>query len=71
MTQGSSPRLHVGYESSKIKRYFKEDHALRTETTINNTYDFGLGGSLENPPELRTIGFDADCRRFLKVGTSG
>ena len=38
ITQGVIPSLHVGYKSSKIKQYFKEEKALRTETTINNTY---------------------------------
>ncbi len=40
VTQGVIPSLHVGYKSSKIKQYFKEGRALRTETTINNTHDF-------------------------------
>ena len=68
ITQGVIPSLHVGYKSSKIKQYFKEDHALRTETTINNTYDFGVGRNLENLPELRAIGFAANCR-LLEVET--
>ena len=68
ITQGVIPSLHVSYKSSKIKQYFKEDHALRTETTINNTHDFGLGRSLKNLPELRAIGFAANCR-LLEVET--
>nr|VFJ67940.1 MAG: hypothetical protein BECKFW1821C_GA0114237_101322 [Candidatus Kentron sp. FW] len=68
ITQGVIPSLHVSYKSSKIKQYFKENRALRTETTINNTYDFRLGRSLENLPDLRAIGFAANCR-LLEVET--
>ncbi len=39
---------------------------LRTETTINNTYDFGIGKRLHNLPKLREIGFAAN-RRLLAV----
>jgi DNA-binding transcriptional ArsR family regulator len=39
---------------------------LRTETTINNTYDFGVGRRLHNLPKLREIGFAAN-RRLLEV----
>ena len=40
--------------------------ALRTETTINNTRDFGIGKLLKNLPALRQIGFQAN-RRLLDV----
>lgn len=66
ITHGVIPSLHISYKSAKIKQYFKEDHALRTETTINNTRDFGLGRRLENLPALRAIGFAAN-RRVLDV----
>jgi hypothetical protein len=39
---------------------------LRTETTINNTYDFGIGKRLHNLPKLREVGFAAN-RRLLDV----
>ena len=39
---------------------------MRTETTINNTYDFGVGRRLHNLPKLREIGFAAN-RRLLEV----
>lgn len=68
ITQGVIPSLHVSYKSSKIKQYFKEGRALRTETTINNTHDFGLGRNLNNLPALRAIGFNAN-RRLLEVET--
>jgi len=39
---------------------------LRTETTINNTYDFGVGRRLKNLAALRQIVFAAN-RRVLAV----
>ena len=66
LTQWVIPSLHVSYKSTKIKQYFKEDRALRTETTINNTRDFAIGRRLQNLPALREIGFAAN-RRLLDV----
>jgi hypothetical protein len=68
ITQGVIPSLHVSYKSTKIKQYFKEERAPRTETTINNTYDFRIGRLLKNLPPLRAIGFAAN-RRLLQVET--
>jgi hypothetical protein len=39
---------------------------LRTETTINNTYDFGVGKRLHNLSKLREIGFAAN-RRLIEI----
>ncbi len=39
---------------------------MRTETTINNTYDFGVGRRLKNLATLRQIGMAAN-RRVLEV----
>lgn len=66
ITEGVIPSLHVDYKSSRIKQYHKEGRALRTETTINNTRDFGIGKHLRNLPALRSIGFQAN-RRLLDV----
>jgi hypothetical protein len=41
ITDGVTPSLHVDYKHTKIKQYHKEGRALRTETTINDTRDFG------------------------------
>ena len=68
VTDGVMPSLHVSYKDSKIKQYFKEGRALRTETTINNTRDFGIGKKLTNLPAVREIGFAAN-RRLLDVET--
>jgi hypothetical protein len=66
LTEGVTPSLHVDYKHSRIKQYHKEGRALRTETTINDTRDFGIGKRLMNLPALRQVGFQAN-RRLLNV----
>jgi hypothetical protein len=66
ITDGVIPSLHVDYKHSRIKQYHKEGRALRTETIINDTYDFPIGRRLENLPALREVGFQAN-RRLLHV----
>jgi hypothetical protein len=66
LTNGVVPSLHVDYKNTKIKHYHKQGRALRTETTINDTRDFGIGKRLHNLPALREIGFQAN-RRLLDV----
>jgi hypothetical protein len=66
VTQGVTPSLNVYYKNTRIKQYHKENRALRTETTINNSYDFGVGKRLHNLPKLREIGFAAN-RQLLEV----
>ena len=66
ITEGVVPSLHIDYKNAKIKQYHKEGRALRTETTINDTRDFGLSKRLTNLPALRQIGFSAN-RRLLGV----
>lgn len=69
VTQGVIPSLHVYYKNTHLKQYHKtcaKGAALRTETTINNTYDFQVGRLLKNLPQLREIGFAAN-HRMLEV----
>lgn len=66
ITEGVLPSLNVYYRWSRIKQYFKLGRALRTETVVNNTRDFGIGRLLCNLPALRQIGFEAN-RRLLRV----
>src|SRR5258708_144242 len=66
VTQDITPSLNVYYKNTRIKQYHKEGRALRTETTINNSYDFGVRKRLHNLPKLREIGFAAN-RRLLEV----
>jgi hypothetical protein len=70
ITTGVIPSLHVDYKNAKIKQYHKQGRALRTETTINDTRDFGLSKRLTNLPALRQIGFTAN-RRLLGVQRLG
>jgi hypothetical protein len=66
ITEGVIPSIHVDYKRSRIKQYFKDNRALRTECTINDTRDFGIGRRLHNLPALRQVGFSAN-RRLLGV----
>src|SRR5215469_14486549 len=60
--RGVDPTLCCYYKSSRIKQYFKEGRALRTETVICNTYDFGIGRRVcvENWSALRAVGESAN-----------
>ena len=66
ITDGVTPSLHIDYKRTRIKQYHKEGRALRTETTINNTRDFGIGKRVHNLAALREVGFRAN-RRLLDV----
>lgn len=66
LTDGVNPSLHIAYKRCHIKQYFKEERALRTETTFNDTYDFGIGRRLSNLSYLRTLG-DHINRRVLET----
>jgi hypothetical protein len=66
--RGGTPSIHVYYKSTHLKQYHKEGRGVRSECTINNTYDFGIGKRLHNLPALREIGFQAN-RRLLDVQT--
>jgi hypothetical protein len=43
LSRDDAPGLEVHYKASKVKQYPKEGRALRTETTVNDSYDFGIG----------------------------
>jgi hypothetical protein len=43
LNRDDAPGLEVHYKASKVKQYLKEGRALRTETTVNDRYDFGIG----------------------------
>ena len=64
ITEGVTPSIHVDYKHSRIKQYFKLNHGIRTETTINDAGDFGVGRRLHNLPTLARIGYQAN-RRLL------
>jgi len=56
--RGDQVALQVHYKHSKVKQYFKEGRALRTETTVNDSRDFGTGRLLT----------DANWRALLEIG---
>jgi hypothetical protein len=49
-----------------VKQYFKEQRALRTETTINNPNDFYVAKAVPNLSHLRDLG-DQVNRKLLEV----
>ena len=59
VTDGVVPSLLV---DRNIKQYYKGGRALRTETVVNDTYDFGVGRRLNNFDDLKAIGFAANRR---------
>jgi hypothetical protein len=63
-TEGVVPSLHIDYKRSRIKQYHKGGRGLRTETTINDPRDFGIGKRLSNRPASRRLGFQANRRRL-------
>jgi hypothetical protein len=62
ITRGVIPSLHIEYKRCQIKQYFKEGRALRTETTVNDAYDFGIGRGLSNFGRLRELGQQINTR---------
>jgi hypothetical protein len=64
ITRGVDPILSCYYKSSRIKQYFKEGRALRTETVICDTHDFGVGRRVcaKNWKALRDVGQSANRR---------
>ena len=64
ITKGVDPQVSCYYKSSRIKQYFKEHRALRTETVICDTRDFGIGRRVtaENWKALRAVGEHANQR---------
>ena len=58
ITKGVEPVIQAHYKGSKFKQYFKEGRALRTETTVNDPYDFAINRTLtaETWQQLRSIG---------------
>lgn len=66
ITEGVTPSIHVHYKHARIKQYFKEQRALRTETTINDPYDFYVKKDIRHLARLRAIGQRSN-RRMIDV----
>jgi hypothetical protein len=67
--EGVIPSLHVDYKANRLKQYFKEGRAIRTELTVHDPRDFGVNRRLEHLPALREVAFQAN-RRVLHVQRS-
>jgi hypothetical protein len=63
-------QLQVHYKSSKAKAYLKEGKAMRVETTINNSADFGLKKTIKNDNwrVLRRLGAETNARFLAALG---
>jgi hypothetical protein len=64
LTKGVEPEVCCYYRSTRLKQYFKEHRALRTETVISDTRDFGIGRRVnaENWHALKAVGESANQR---------
>lgn len=71
ITAGVDPHIQIHYRASKVKAYFKDQRALRVETTVNDPYDFGIGRRLapHNWTALRQTGIDINTRFLTAVHT--
>jgi hypothetical protein len=71
LTEGVDPTLTCYYKSSRLKQYFKEGRALRTETVICDTHDFGIGRQVcaKNWNALRAVG-ESTNRRLCEAETA-
>jgi hypothetical protein len=52
----TTPTITFRYKHSTVKQHLKEGLALRTETTVNDAYDFDVGRRIDHLPELRARG---------------
>jgi hypothetical protein len=70
ITRGVYPRIEIGYKSCAAKAYFKQERALRVETTINNASDFELKKTLnaQNWRALRQTGTQINARFLAALG---
>ncbi len=64
ITSGVCPYLYLFYKKTQVKQYLKEGRALRTETTLNQPRDFGIGKELTNLAAMAEVGYAAS-RRLL------
>jgi hypothetical protein len=71
ITDGVNPSLHVEHKHSHVKQYFKEERALRTETTINDPGDFRSNKGLEHLPYLRGAGEQVNRKLLESERISG
>ncbi len=76
ITRGVDPQLSCTYKSCRLKQYFKLGRALRTETVIADTRDFGIGRrvcikKLDGPTGRWRLSQSASVRRRSADSTTG
>jgi hypothetical protein len=64
ITTGTCPYLYLSCKKTQAGQYLKEGRALRTETTVNQPRDLGIGKELTNLAALAEAGYTAS-RRLL------
>jgi hypothetical protein len=64
ITSGTCPYLYLFYKKTQVKQYLKEGKAIRTETTLNQPRDLGIGKELTNLAAMAKAGYAAN-RRLL------
>lgn len=70
MTEDALPSILFRYKKNSIKQYLKQGRALRTETTVNDSYDLGVGRAIEHLGLLREKGEAINARLLaLESGT--
>jgi hypothetical protein len=71
ITKGVEPQISCYYRSSRLKQYFKLHRAVRSETVICDTKDFGIGRRVNqaNWRALRSVG-EAANQRLLDAQAS-
>ena len=64
ITNDTCPYLYLFYKKTQDGQYLKEGRALRTETTVNQPRDLGIGKELANLAAMAKAGYAAN-RRLL------
>jgi hypothetical protein len=64
ITSGACPFIYLFYKKTQVKQYLKEGRAIRTETTLNQPRDLGIGKELTNLAAMAKAGYAAS-RRLL------
>ena len=59
ITTGTCPYLYLFYKKTQAGQYLKEGRALRTETTVNQPRDLGIGKELTNLAAMAKAGYAA------------
>jgi hypothetical protein len=64
ITSSTCPYIYLFYKKTQVKQYLKQGKAIRTETTLNQPRDLGIGKELTNLAAMAKAGYAAN-RRLL------